>query len=62
VANDTQVNDAVDGVTETVGGVAFLVTDAVAVAVQPLLPVTVTVYVPALLAVIAAVVAPVLQV
>ena len=47
-------------VTLTVGN-AFTVTALVAVAVQPLVPVTVTVKVPAALAVIAAVVAPVFQ-
>lgn len=44
-----------------VGAVVFNVVVAEAVAVQPLLPVTVTVYVPALFTLMAAVEAPVLH-
>jgi len=49
------------GLTDAVGAVVSELTVADAVAVQPFAAVTVTVYVPALLAVIAAVVAPVLH-
>jgi len=56
-----QVKVAELGLTEAVGAVVSELTVADAVAVQPFAAVTVTVYVPALLAVIAAVVSPVLH-
>jgi len=58
---DAQVKVAELGLTEAVGAVTSELTVADAVAVQPFAPVTVTVYVPALLVVMAAVVAPVLH-
>jgi len=56
-----QVRVAELGLTEAVGAVVSELTVVEAVAVQPFAAVTVTVYVPALLAVMAAVVAPVLH-
>jgi len=56
-----QVKVAELGLTEAVGAVVSELTVVEAVAVQPFAAVTVTVYVPALLAVMAAVVAPVLH-
>ncbi len=55
------VRVAVEGLTDAEGGVIFWLTDALAVAVHPFAPVTVTVYVLALVTVMPAVVAPVLQ-
>jgi len=58
---DAQVKVAEDGLTDAVGAVVSELIVADAVAVQPFAAVTVTVYVPALLTVMAAVVAPVLH-
>ncbi len=56
-----QLSVADEGLMEADGGVVLWLTDALAVAVHPFAPVTVTVYVLALVTVMPAVVAPVLQ-
>ena len=57
-----QVRVAVAGVTVAIGKSALAVIVALAEAVQPLVPVALTVYVPGVLTMIEAVAAPVLQV